>query len=75
MHSDATSVPESMCYDRLDRCPAVSFLNSRMLKPDEDDYKKLIWVVKYLDSSVDMPLVLAADDIGGSMLRSWFTMT
>jgi Reverse transcriptase (RNA-dependent DNA polymerase) len=34
---------------------AVSFLNSRLVKPDEDDYKKLTHVVRYLDSSVDMP--------------------
>ena len=44
--------------------PAVSFLNSQLLQLDEDDYKKLICVMKYLDSSVDMPLVLSADDSG-----------
>ena len=43
---------------------AVSFLCGRLSKPDEDDYKKLMRVVKYLDSTVDMPLVLAADDTG-----------
>jgi Reverse transcriptase (RNA-dependent DNA polymerase) len=47
-------------------CPdlhtAVSFLCSRLTQPDEDDYKKLVQVIKYLDSTVDMPLVLAVDD-------------
>jgi hypothetical protein len=43
---------------------AVSFLNTRLVKPDEDDYKKLVRVVKYLDTTVDMPLVLAADVTG-----------
>jgi hypothetical protein len=43
---------------------AVSFLNTRLVKPDEDDYKKLTRVVKYLNTTVDMPLVLAADDSG-----------
>lgn len=36
-----------------------------MIQPDEDDYKKLVRVVKYLDSSVDVPsLVLVADESG-----------
>ena len=48
----------------LDIRTAVSFLNSRLLQPNEDDYKKLIRVMKYLDGSTDMPLVLSADDSG-----------
>ena len=44
--------------------PAVSFLNRWLLQLDEDGYKKLIRVMKYLDSSVDMSLVLSADDSG-----------
>jgi hypothetical protein len=54
---------------RPDIRPAVSFLNSRLLQPDEDDYKKLTRVVRYLDTTVDMPLVLAADDSG--QIRWW----
>jgi hypothetical protein len=54
---------------RPDIRPAVSFLNSRLLMPDEDDYKKLTRVMRYLDSTVDMPLVLAADDSG--QIRWW----
>jgi hypothetical protein len=49
---------------RPDLRTAVSFLCGRMTKPDEDDYKKLTWVMKYLDGTVDMPLVLATDDTG-----------
>ena len=52
-----------------DICTAVSFLNSWLLQPNEDDYKKLIRVMKYLDSSVDMPLMLSADDSG--QIRWW----
>jgi hypothetical protein len=48
---------------------AVSFLCGRLTKPDQDDYKKLTRVVKYLDSTVDMPLVLAADNTG--KIRWW----
>jgi hypothetical protein len=54
---------------RPDLRTAVSFLCGRLTKPDEDDYKKLIRVMKYLDSTVDMPLVLAADDSG--KIRWW----
>jgi hypothetical protein len=43
---------------------AVSFLCGRLTKPDVDDYKKLTRFVKYLDCTVDMPLVLTADDTG-----------
>ena len=49
---------------RPDIRTAMSFLNSRLLQPDVDDYKKLIRVRKYLDSLVDMPLMLSADDSG-----------
>jgi hypothetical protein len=49
---------------RPDIRTAVSFLCGRLTKPDQDDYKKLARVIKYLDSTVDMALVLAADDTG-----------
>jgi hypothetical protein len=48
---------------------AVSFLNSRLVRPDEDDYKKLTRVVRYLESTIDLPLVLAADASG--QIRWW----
>jgi hypothetical protein len=54
---------------RPDIRTAVSFLCGRLRHPDEDDYKKLARVVKYLDGSVDMSLVLSAD--GSGTLRWW----
>jgi hypothetical protein len=54
---------------RPDIRPAVSFLCGRLQHPDEDDYKKLTRVVKYLDGSIDMPLTLSAD--GSGTLRWW----
>jgi hypothetical protein len=54
---------------RPDICTAVSFLCGWLTHPDQDDYKKLARVLKYLDSTVDMPLVLAADDAG--KIRWW----
>jgi hypothetical protein len=49
---------------RPDIHTAVSFLCGRLQKPNEDDYKKLARVLKYLDSTVNMLLVLAADNTG-----------
>ena len=40
---------------------AISFLCTRLQNPDEDDYKKLIRVLKYLQQTDDMTLVLCAD--------------
>lgn len=54
---------------RPDVRTAVSFLCSRLNKPDQDDYKKLARVMKYLQSTIDMPLVLSADGTG--VLRWW----
>ena len=48
---------------------AVSFLSSRVACPDEDDYKKLCRVVKYLQSTIDLPLRLACD--GSRIVRWW----
>ena len=47
---------------RPDLRTAVSFLCSRLQKPDVDDYKKLTRVIKYLQASVDLPLTLSADE-------------
>jgi hypothetical protein len=49
---------------RPDLRTAVSFLCGLLTKPDADDYKKLTWVMKYLDCTVEMPWVLAADNTG-----------
>jgi hypothetical protein len=47
-----------------DICTPMSFLCGWLTNHDQDDYKKLARVLKYLDSTVDMPLVLAAEDSG-----------
>jgi hypothetical protein len=49
---------------RPDIRTAVSFLTSRLKNPDEDDYKKLTRVIKYLRRTVDMVLTLSADGSG-----------
>jgi hypothetical protein len=53
---------------RPDICTAVAFLCSRLKQPDEDDYKKLARVVKYLQGTIDMTLRLQATD---GIVRWW----
>ena len=48
---------------RPDIQTAVAFLCTRVKASDEDDYKKLARVMKYLRGTVDMPLTLETDDI------------
>ena len=49
---------------RPDLRTAISFLCKRVTRPDEDDYKKLVRLVRYLDATQDMPLTLSVDDSG-----------
>jgi len=49
---------------RPDIRTAISFLCKRVTKSDEDDWKKLTRVTKYLDSTVDLPLRLTTDGSG-----------
>ena len=43
------------------RATAVSFLTTRVIEPDEDDWKKLVRMIRYLNGSPDLPLTLKAD--------------
>jgi Reverse transcriptase (RNA-dependent DNA polymerase) len=54
---------------RPDIRTAISFLCTRLTDPDQDDYKKLIRVLKYLQSTIDLPLVLSAD--GFNKVQWW----
>jgi hypothetical protein len=48
---------------RPDIQTAVAFLCKRVKAPDEDDYKKLTRVVRYLRGTLHMPLTLEADNM------------
>ena len=48
---------------RPDIQTAISFLCTRVKGPDSDDYKKLARVMRYLRGSINLPLVLEADDV------------
>jgi hypothetical protein len=54
---------------RPDVRTAVSFLCTRLQKPDRDDYKKLARAMKYLQGTVDLALTLSSD--GRGMLAWW----
>jgi hypothetical protein len=47
----------------------ISFLCKRTSAPDEDDYKKLTRVMRYLQGTVDLKLTLSAD--GSGAIRWW----
>jgi len=54
---------------RPDIQTAIAFLCTRVASPDEDDYKKLIRVVRYLRGSKSLCLTLEADDL--QVIKWW----
>ena len=48
---------------------AVAFLSTQVKSPDEDDYKKLTWVMCYLCSTARLPLTLEADNL--QVIKWW----
>ena len=54
---------------RGDIITAISFLTTRVKSPDEDDWKKLIRLLKYIKGTIDLPLTLSADN--SSILKWW----
>jgi hypothetical protein len=49
---------------RPDIRTTISFLCTRLINPDIDDYKKLTRVMKYLQGTIDLPLILSSDNSG-----------
>jgi len=47
---------------RPDAMTAMSFLTKRVKKPDREDWEKLEHLVKYLESTKNLPLILSADN-------------
>jgi hypothetical protein len=54
---------------RFDIQIAVAFLCTRVSAPDEDDWKKLLRVLQYLRGTIDLKLVLGADNM--KQMKSW----
>ena len=49
---------------RPDICTSIAFLQTHVIKPDEDNYKELAREVKYLHATKDMVLSLTMSDDG-----------
>jgi hypothetical protein len=49
---------------RPDTCTAIAFLTTRVGEPDSQDWKKLVHLMKYLQGTKDLPLILRADGSG-----------
>ena len=49
--------------------PATAFLTTRVRSPDEDDWGKVKWVLRYLKGTLHMPLILSADSL--TLSRWW----
>jgi hypothetical protein len=48
---------------RPDISTAVAFLTTRVKGPDQDDWKKLKRMIRYLSGSIEMPLILRTDSV------------
>jgi hypothetical protein len=56
---------------RPDLQPTIPFLCTRVKNPDVDDWKKLLRMLKYLESTKDLVLTLEADK-GDILLCKWY---
>jgi hypothetical protein len=56
-------------HARPDTCAAIAFLTTRVREPDEDDWKKLVHLMRCLRGSMKMPLILSAN--GSHTLKWW----
>ena len=54
---------------RKDAQTAIAFLTTRVINPDEDDWKKLRRLLGYLKRTIKLPLILRAD--GVNVLKWW----
>jgi hypothetical protein len=48
---------------RPDTSTAVAFLTTRVKGPDEDSWKKLVLMMRYLRGTTQLPLILRADSV------------
>jgi len=57
---------------RPDLQPTVPFLCTRVQQSDEDDWKKLLRMMKYLEQTIDLELTLEASPDGEILLCMWY---
>ena len=49
---------------RTDTSTLVSFLRTRVIEPDKDDWSKLKHLINYVRGTKEMPLILGANGTG-----------
>jgi hypothetical protein len=57
---------------RPDLQPTVPFLCTRVKAPDQDDWKKLLRMMKYLQQTIELELTLEAADENGVVICKWY---
>ena len=65
-HRTMTKLLWASLVARLDFLLAISFLTSRVKKPDEDDWDKLTRLVIYIQGSINLKLRLSLSGMGVS---------
>ena len=68
-HRTMTKLLWASLVARLDFLLAISFLTSRVKKPDKDNWDKLTRLVNYIQGSIDLKLRLCLSKIG--VYKSW----
>ena len=56
---------------RPDIHTSVAFLTTRVTQLDQDDWKKMLRLLKYLNGTLDLPLTLSADGNGALIVKWW----
>ena len=54
---------------RTDTCTAISFLTTRAREPENDDWAKLVHIMKYIRGTSNLPLILS--DTRSGILKWW----
>jgi hypothetical protein len=54
---------------RPDTCTSVTYLTTRVREPDKDDWAKLAHLIKYLQGTKNLPLIMRA--AGSGILKWW----
>ena len=55
---------QGLCLSQCDIWTAISFLSCRLHDPDQDDYKKLTWLIQYLRATWGLMLTLGSNGKG-----------
>ena len=68
-HNLVTKTLYATKRSRPDTCTSISFFIMRVREPDEDDWEKLVFLMRYLTSTRTLNLILFAN--GSGILKWW----